>query len=311
MITNNIIRFSIITPAYRGEKYLPKLYSNLLHIHAQHYNNFEWIIVDDFSNDAQATAQVISNIIAEAPFVIKTIFLEKNYYGARSVDVASQIAIGEYVIILDQDDALENDALNYFGQCIINFGSAREIAGICGRCINARGEFIGKPIKNAPRISTEFDIRHINRIRGEMLQCTRTEIVRENFKIMQPGNTNGYAWAKIASTHKFVYTNKVVRHYDTSNPNSVTNIAKVRFICTVASQYTQYIQSVFKYIHKDPAQIIRIALHAVRFRLYAEFICGCTITTPSLKIRIFFSLLKPFAMLLVLRDKYKNNIYCD
>lgn len=100
---NNTI--SIITPVYNEEKNILKCYKKLLN---QHYKKIEWIIVDDGSTDS--SLDKIKLIIDDKKMDVKV--LTKNNEGAA---IARRYGIerakGNYIVSLDADDYLSDDAL--------------------------------------------------------------------------------------------------------------------------------------------------------------------------------------------------------
>ena len=234
--------FSIITPCFKGKAFLQRAYNSILG-QSSGYNNLEWIIVDDFSNDNNQTRDVIMDIQRSAPFLVKSIFLEKNYHGSRSPYLGAQNAKGNYGIILDQDDMLTNDAIDILLAQIEKYHELDTFAGVCGRCSNLKGELIGTPFDWEEKLSDEFSIRHVDKIRGELFQCTKIEYLLEYFKGMKKGYTNGWAWSRMSMSHQFLYINKAIRIYDTANPTSVSHTRGVFYVETQFEQLTLYLKS--------------------------------------------------------------------
>lgn len=97
---------SIITPAYNRAELLAKCYRSLIE---QTCYDFEWIIVDDGSNDN--TKKVVQRFIGtNNKFPISYVWKENG--GKHTALNASHPYIhGEYVLILDSDDKLTPDAV--------------------------------------------------------------------------------------------------------------------------------------------------------------------------------------------------------
>ena len=83
---------TVITSCYNSTMTLRRTYESLL---AQADSEFEWILVDDCSNDDGATRQLIKQLAAEAPFSVKYHFLDKNYFASKSTATACALAEGE------------------------------------------------------------------------------------------------------------------------------------------------------------------------------------------------------------------------
>ncbi len=94
-----MLKVSIIVPTYNAGKFLDKTVESVL---AQTFEDWELIIVDDFSKDA--TREIIKKWESRDRR-IHSIFLEKNSGApAHPKNVGMGIAKGEYIAYLDQDD---------------------------------------------------------------------------------------------------------------------------------------------------------------------------------------------------------------
>lgn len=244
------MQFSIITLVFNSELFLMDLYNHLKKIHAK-FNDFEWILVDDFSTDN--SRNIMSKIeCSSPPFPVKTIYLSKNYYGSKSTYLATQIASGEYSIILDADDYLTDNALNDYSSIIKRNQTKVGFVGVCGRCEDFRGKFIGTKFKSDETFSNELFVRHVLKIKGEMLQCTKTEIIKLYFYGALPGFANGWVWSRMSQKYNWVYTNKVMRKYNTENYNSASHSYRVRFLQNKVIAAMDYMNVMQKYFLYDP-----------------------------------------------------------
>lgn len=212
--------FSIITPCYNSSQTLWSTYESLL---KQPIDSFEWILVDDASSDNGLTTSLIEKIKLEAPFFVKTCYLNINNFGSRSVYTACLIAEGEYVAVLDHDDQLMPAALIIVKKYIDTYCNDGLVAGVCGRCINESGLLIGKKFDSDCILANEGEIRFKQGITSELFQFSKLEIVTPIFELMKPGYTNGFVWAKISEQYKYIYINDVLRVYDTALPTSYSN----------------------------------------------------------------------------------------
>ena len=89
---------SIITPSYNSKRFIKDTIDSVL---SQTYQNWEMIIVDDYSSDN--SAEYIKNLIKNES-KIKLIVLEKNVGAAEARNRALEISNGRYVAFLDSDD---------------------------------------------------------------------------------------------------------------------------------------------------------------------------------------------------------------
>jgi glycosyltransferase involved in cell wall biosynthesis len=214
---------TVITPCYNSTRTLRRTYESLL---AQTYQNFEWILVDDYSSDDGKTRELIKQLSLEAPFPVKYQFLENNYFGSKSVFTACDLAQGTYACILDHDDELTKDSLKKVALLLQKYSDSENIAGVCGRCVNENGDLIGQKFNVEEQIATEGDIRFRHRITDELFQFTRIDLMKYWFQKMKPGYTNGFVWSNISNKYNYVYTNEIFRKYDTALPTSTSNDKK-------------------------------------------------------------------------------------
>ena len=295
------ITFSIITPCYKGKNLLPRAYSSILR-QGRGYS-FEWIIVDDFSNDNGETQAAIEKIQSESTFPICAIYLEKNHYSASSAYTGAIHAKGEYSIILDQDDMLVDDALEIFSAYISSHQSLQNFAGVCGRCVGPDGGLIGTPFKWQEKLSNELNIRHIEKIQGEMFQCTKTKLIAEYFYGMKPGYTNGWAWSRIAKNYQFIYTNKIVRFYDTDNPESTSNLKRLVHLDAQFEQSSEFLVSNADYLVHDQIAGVRMLIQWSRVGLHLNKKYTELLKILPKSIRGLFRLAFPVALIKARRDR--------
>lgn len=91
---------SVVIPTYNYARYLPKAIASVLN---QTYQNFEIIIVDDGSTDDT------KSVITEDKRVIY--FYQENKGLAVARNAGIEKSAGDYLVFLDADDWLEQDAL--------------------------------------------------------------------------------------------------------------------------------------------------------------------------------------------------------
>ncbi len=98
---------SIIIGMYNGEKYIRECINSVLN---QTYTNLELLLIDDGSHDECGS---IADKFAEKDKRIK-VFHEKNAGVSASRNIGLDKASGKYVGIVDQDDILDPEYINYF-----------------------------------------------------------------------------------------------------------------------------------------------------------------------------------------------------
>ena len=215
---------SVITNCYNSTATLERTYDSLL---KQTVHNFEWVLVDDCSPDGGKTRELIKYFAEIAPFPVKYKFLEINHYGAKSTYTACTIANGEYACILDHDDELQPTAIDKAIFFIGQYKNNKEFVGVCGRCVDEKGNLIGEYFPFDAKISSESEIRFKYKNTSELLQFTKTDVLKEVFSKMKRGYTNGFCWLNICQKYKYLYVNDVFRIYDTAILTSHSNTKKI------------------------------------------------------------------------------------
>jgi glycosyltransferase involved in cell wall biosynthesis len=230
--------------------------------------NFEWILVDDLSNDGGQTRELMQKLAQEAPFEVKLVFLEQNYFAARSAYEGSRVASGELACILDHDDELAPDALKTVERLVEKFHVLGDptLAGVTGRCLDTQGRLIGARFAEDEFIATEGDIRFRMKIPAELFQFTKTELIRTHFCEMKPGYTNGFVWARISKKFKTVYTNEAVRLYDTELETSYSNSPNqvIRFPAEKAEAIGDTLECFSDVLILNPVYSLKVSASRIR-----------------------------------------------
>lgn len=112
MVEFAFLKFSIITPVYNCEKFLKEAIQSVV---KQSYHNWELILIDDGSTDK--SGEICDNFTKDKRI---TVIHQKNMgeYLARLQGL--KMATGDYVLGLDGDDWLEQNALEVINEIIKN-----------------------------------------------------------------------------------------------------------------------------------------------------------------------------------------------
>lgn len=185
---------SIITPTYNRGYILSNLYNSLL---KQTNKNFEWIIIDDGSQDN--TEELIKTWNVD--FSIRY-FKQKNGGKHRAVNRGVPLAEYEFIFIVDSDDYLPNNAVEIIEKMIFSIKDIKNLAGVAGLRVYPNG----KPIGNFPKgVTTFIDASSIERdkykIIGDKAEIFKKEILlKYPFPEIEGENfiSEGSSWMKIA-----------------------------------------------------------------------------------------------------------------
>ena len=115
----NVPVISIIIPMYNVEKYIRDCLDSIL---AQTFTDYEVIAVDDCSTDK--TCGIVENYKTKFNGKLRLIRSKKNSGGAGTPrNMGLRLSSGEYVFLMDADDAIVNTALETFYDFAKNSGA--------------------------------------------------------------------------------------------------------------------------------------------------------------------------------------------
>lgn len=196
---------SIVTPVYNRASLLRACYRSL---RQQTCFDFEWIIVDDGSVDAPE--REVSGF-SEDLFPIH--FIQKENGGKHTALNAAHPHIhGKYVLILDSDDYLTENAVEQIKEAWEEYANNPQI----GVVIFLRGSEKDAPLCTASDEYTPVDILRYRRnpIRSsDCCEVIRTELFLQYPFPVFPGErfvAECALWNRVAITHKCIYINEVI-----------------------------------------------------------------------------------------------------
>jgi len=99
---------TIFTPAYNRADFLPKLFSSI-HSQLQPNDKVEWLVIDDGSEDQTQT--VVAEIIKKHSGLVRYQRVE-NGGKHRAMNLAAQLARGDWFLTVDSDDFLIDNAIS-------------------------------------------------------------------------------------------------------------------------------------------------------------------------------------------------------
>jgi len=205
---------SIVTPSYNSAKYIEKTVQSVL---AQTHENWELIIVDDYSTDN--SVEIIKQLI-EKNNRVKLIQFCSNKGAAKARNAAINNANGEFIAFLDSDDIWHPDKLE---RQLDFMGSDLDFTFTAYELIDEFGRLLGKQV-DAEQVGS-FNYKDMLK-KEATLGCSTVMLRRSGFQdISMPLLRTGqdYAlWLKLLKTGKQAYVlNKVMGQYRIL-PNSIS-----------------------------------------------------------------------------------------
>ena len=201
------MKFTIFTPTFNRKELLEKLYKSL---QKQTYKDFEWLIVDDGSDDG--TKEKAEEFLNEKKLDIKYYFKE-NGGKQRAYNFATDKANGELFICLDSDDEYVENGLETILKYWEKYEKNSDIAGMGYLSTYPDGEVIGSIFPEKEMISTQFDIYNKYSVKGDKGLMFRTEIIKKyKFPVFDDEKfiTEAVVYNRICEKYKMVYVNEKI-----------------------------------------------------------------------------------------------------
>lgn len=223
-----IYRFSVWTPTYNHGNLLQNVYNCLL---IQKYKDFEWIIVDDGSDDD--TEMVCNEFLSKASFPI-TYIKQENGGKHTAWRQAIKYFKGKYVVTCDSDDELLPEALSIFNKYWTDLEKQQdydEYWEVKGMVINQDGIVLGEdgiPFDNGIFDSDYNTLTYKMHFKSEMHACRKATVLREYgipsfpYENMCSNFSEGILWSRIARKYKSRFIKDVIRIYNQGMPGSLT-----------------------------------------------------------------------------------------
>lgn len=165
------MKITVFTPTYNRGYLLDKLYDSLL---KQTNTDFEWLIIDDGSNDN--TSNIINKFIDDDKIRIRY-FYQENGGKHRAINKGLDIAEGELFFIVDSDDTLIPTAIELVLEKYKSVENCPEFAGISFNRGYSEKKIVGKTFSLDYIDCTNLE-RGKNNILGDKSEIYRTEILR-------------------------------------------------------------------------------------------------------------------------------------
>lgn len=162
---------TILTSTYNRGNMIQNLYQSLC---AQTNKNFQWLIIDDGSNDN--TKEIIKSFKSN-DFIIEYYFKE-NGGKHTALNYAHPYIKGDWVFVVDSDDILTNDAIYLVYFYIEKYKNNFNIGCLSFQKVDTKGN-ISSFNKYNELISNAIDYRINQNIKGEQAEIYKSEVFKK------------------------------------------------------------------------------------------------------------------------------------
>lgn len=218
---------SIVTATYNREELLFQLYESLTN---QSCQNFEWIIVDDGSQDN--TLEALLKFQSENK-VSMSYFHQNNSGKHIAINNAVSNSKYQFIFIVDSDDYLPIDAIKIINERIKEFNTlinAKKLSGICFLKGDLEGNIIGSTLSHNV-VCNYLDYRYRHNVTGDKAEIFRKDILLE-FPFPQYENEKfcpeALIWNRIAKKYDMYFCNDIVYYCEYLSEGLTSNIYKIR-----------------------------------------------------------------------------------
>lgn len=165
---------TVFTPTYNRAYILGNLYKSLQN---QTTHDFEWIIIDDGSEDG--TEELVRSWMHDTGKKFQIIYRKVQNGGKhRAINLGITLAKYEAFFIVDSDDALTEDAIAFIDTEFSKIADQAEFAGISGLKMYKCGEIIG----GSPQFSDYVDATNFERkkylLLGDKAEVYKTSVLK-------------------------------------------------------------------------------------------------------------------------------------
>ena len=213
---------TVFTPTYNRGYKIKDLFNSLM---KQTKFNFEWLIIDDGSDDN--TKEIVKAFNSNGKFKIHYIFKE-NGGKHTAINLAADKAKGEYIFIVDSDDILTIDAIEKVSNYLNSIQGDEKFCGVVGLRGNIDGDVLcTNNIKSIKKVgnhnkylndkyidASPLEYRYRYKIQGDRAEVIRTNVLKkypfpvfENEYFMP----EGYLWLSLSlEGYKFRWFNEII-----------------------------------------------------------------------------------------------------
>jgi len=287
--------YTVFTPTYNRANTLHRMFDSL---QQQTFKDFEWLVIDNCSNDN--TDEVMAEFTKKASFPLRYIKQDKNQGKHVSFNKGVREAQGKFFLEIYSDDALLPTALERlkFYWDLIPDDQKHKFTGVTGLCQDHFGKLVVDQFPKNILDSDSAELYYRYNIKGEKCGFHRTEVLLKflspsaadlleilPFNKIQSASFNvqdsahivpeGIVWFRISQYYKTRFVNEYVRVFYTDHREDRLTLAKPHntVLGRLVSAFVRFDSSFRKFFFSSPRFFIKdmMAFHYYRFIFNEKF----------------------------------------
>jgi len=203
---------TVFTPTFNRASKVNRVWSSL---NSQTIKNFEWIVVDDGSDDE--IESVIEGYKSNSEFQIIFHKFEKNRGKHVAINKGLELASGKYFLIADSDDAFEANTIETFTRIWgdIEKDQYDDFCAVRVCCKDQNGRRVSSKMETYSFDASMQEAIYKYKFWKESWSMDRTDLMRRN---LFPEDHTGYypegiIWKRISRKHKIRFVDESLRIY--------------------------------------------------------------------------------------------------
>lgn len=221
-------KLSICIPTYNRASYIKRLLQNISN---ESYINIEVVVVIDGSVDD--TLNVVKGFYDKFDMQI---FEQANQGRSVALKKAIELAKGEYILIMDDEDLFIEGAFKALLARINEIEvhqkvSNKEIIGVVFLTQDVNGDLIGNRFPSSPLISNLVAVNSDYKSKGDKKQIIKSKLLKKVLYDTYPNErrmSTYVLWSRLATEFNVVFYNEIIVIKEYLNEGLSKNINKVR-----------------------------------------------------------------------------------
>lgn len=224
---------TVFTPLFNRAHFLIRIFESLCN---QTYKEFEWVIVDDGSNDN--SKEVVERFNDSSHDFSIHYFYQQNGGKHRAINRGVKESKGELFLILDSDDSLPSTVIETISRYYQQIKGDESFGGVAGYMAHHDGTVIGQCSTKGVVDANSLEYRYHYGATGDMCEVFKTSVLKEfPFPEIEGEKfvPEALVWNRIAQKYKLRWFQEVIYYRDYLEGGLTDKIVKIRMKSPIAS----------------------------------------------------------------------------